>query len=417
MEDFHKEELSLFTSPPAATTVQSREWITYRPVNQVTTLSALEFNIPGQSSAYLDLKRSVLNLKLQIVKGDGAAVSADEIVGPINLPFHTVFSQVDVSLQQTPLSHTGINYPYKAYIDTILKSNRNIQENLLTSQQYYKDTGNVGTNDGKTGNNNGLFLRCALFKGSKIVEMEGPLHIDLFQQPRLLINGVAVGIKLHLNRDAFTLITDSPSPDYRVKIADAYFKLCIQRMKSDVLVAHDNLIQDMSAIYPYLRTEIKTTSIASGQFSYSADDIFQGLVPCKLIVGLVPSVAFNGDYAHNPFNFKHYNCSSIGLYVDGQSVPSQPMQPNYSADQYMECYRTLTLFRNDINISDQDYKKGYCLYAIDVDPYYSFSTKKKGHCRLEIKFAEALPESVTLIMYATFPEVLHINRARGVYFK
>ncbi|XP_053402841.1 uncharacterized protein F54H12.2-like [Mercenaria mercenaria] len=244
--------------------------------------------------------------------------------------------------------------------------------------------------------------------------MEGPLHNDLFQQPKLLINGVSVGIKLHRSRDAFALITDTISPSYRAKIVDAYFRLCIQWLNSDILVAHDKLSQETPAIYPYLRTEIKTTSIAAGQFSYSADDIFQGLIPSKLIVGLVPSAAFNGDYAHNPFNFKHYNCSSTGLYVDGQSLPSQP---NYSADQCTECYRTLTLFRNDINISNKDYKKGYCLYGLYVDPYYSFNTKRKGHCRLELKFAENLPGSVTLIMHATFPEVLNINSARGVYFK
>jgi hypothetical protein len=114
----------------------------------------------------LDLKRSVLNLKLQIVKGKGSAVDPDKVEGPINLPLHTVFSHVNVSLQQTPLSHTEINYPYKAYIDTILQSNENTEKNLLAGQLYYKDTGNVGTNDGKTGYINGLFFRYSLTKGS-----------------------------------------------------------------------------------------------------------------------------------------------------------------------------------------------------------------------------------------------------------
>lgn len=417
MEDYHQEELSLFVSPPADTSLQSREWITYRPVNQVTIASSLEFNIPGQTSTYLDLKRSVLNLKLQIVKENGSVVDPSEVVGPINLPLHTIFSQVDVSLQQTPLSHTGINYPYKAYIDTVLQSNEAMQANLLGSQLFYKDTGNLDDNDGKTGTNGGLFKRYSLTKGSKIVEMEGPLHIDLFQQSKLLINGVSVGIKLHPTRDTFSIITDSITPDYRVKIVDAYFKLCIQRLTSSVLIAHEKLIQDTPAAYPYLRTEIKTTAIATGQFSYSADDIFQSLVPSKLIVGLVPSASFNGDYTKNPFNFKHYDCSFVGLYVDGQSLPSQPMQPNYAADQYMECYRTLALYRNDLNISKQDYKKGYCMYVLDIDPYYAFNTKRKGHCRLELKFAKALPESVILIMYATFPEVLSIDKSRAVYVK
>ena len=83
----------------------------------------------------------------------------------------------------------------------------------------------------------------------------------------------------------------------------------------------------------------------------------------------------------------------------------------------MDCYRTLTHFQKDINVSRADYMKGCFLYVLDVDPHYSFSTKRRGHCRLELKFAKPLPESVTLIMYATFPEILHINQARAVYLK
>ena len=181
--------------------------------------------------------------------------------------------------------------------------------------------------------------------------------------------------------------------------------------------ANERLIQMQPAIYPYLRTEIKTTSIASGQYSFSADDIFQGLFPNKLIVGLVSSAAYMGDYSKSPFYFKHYDYSSVGFYVDGQSYPSQPLQPNYEADQYVDCYRTLTTFRNDFNVDRYDYKEGYCLYVLEVDPYYSFNIKRKGHCRLELKFAKPLPESVTLILYATFPEILNIEQSRSVFVR
>ena len=82
------------------------------------------------------------------------------------------------------------------------------------------------------------------------------------------------------------------------------------------------------------------------------------------------------------------------FYVDGQSYPSQPLRPNYEADQYVDCYRMLTCFRKDINVKRNDYVKGYCLYALEIDPYYSFNVKRQGHCRLEMKFAKPLPESV-----------------------
>ena len=106
------------------------------------------------------------------------------------------------------------------------------------------------------------------------------------------------------------------------------------------------------------------------------------------------------------------------FYVDRQSYSSQPLRPNYEADQYVDCYRTLTCFRKDINaIKRNDYVKGYCLYALEIDPYYSFNVKRQGHCRLEMKFAKPLPESATLILYATFPEILNIDSSRSVFFE
>lgn len=415
-QDFHRDELSLFVASPSDASIQSREWIEYRPINQITDTSVLEFNIPPQSSAYVDLKRSVLNVKLRIVGEDGTPIEHSVVAGLINMPLHTIFRQVDVTFQQTQISHDGTDYPYKAYIDTILKTNRDIQQNVLTSQMFYKDVG-TDTADAKTGPNSGLFIRYTRTLGGKIVDLEGPLLLDLFQQSKLLINGVSIGLKLWSGQNSFRLMSDSINPKEKVQIVDARFKLCVQRLNSAVILAHERLIQEQPAIYPHLRSEIKTTSIAAGQYSYSSDDIFQGLVPNKLIVGLVASAAYTGDYGKNPFYFQNYDCSSMGLYVDGQSYPSQPLQPNYGANHYVDCYRTLTLFRNDINVDRDEYKKGYCLYVMDIDPFYTFNTKRKGHCRLELKFGTALPESVTLIMYATFPEILNINGARGVFVK
>ena len=39
-------------------------------------------------------------------------------------------------------------------------------------------------------------------------------------------------------------------------------------------------------------------------------------------------------------------------------------------DQYVDCYRTLAYFRKDINVKRNDYVKGYCLYELEIDPYY-----------------------------------------------
>ena len=106
--------------------------------------------------------------------------------------------------------------------------------------------------------------------------MEGPLFLDLFEQSRLLVNGVSIGIKLWPSQDAFRLKTDSLTPKQKVQIVDVCFKLCVQRLNGGALVAHEKLLQEQPAMYPYLRSEIKTTSIAMGQYGLSVDDLFQG---------------------------------------------------------------------------------------------------------------------------------------------
>ena len=71
MNDCHQDQLSLLVPAPSVTYLKSREWIEYRPTNQISASTAIDFNISPQSSAYVDLKRSVLNIKLRLLNGDG----------------------------------------------------------------------------------------------------------------------------------------------------------------------------------------------------------------------------------------------------------------------------------------------------------------------------------------------------------
>ena len=48
------------------------------------------------------------------------------------------------------------------------------------------------------------------------------------------------------------------------------------------------------------------------------ENLFSGDSPSRLVIGMVDNEAFNGSYATNPFNFKHYNRSIMKIYIDGQ---------------------------------------------------------------------------------------------------
>jgi len=47
--------LELFTVPPTQVTIESSQWIHYKPISSLTDDSPIEFVVPGQGEEYIDL--------------------------------------------------------------------------------------------------------------------------------------------------------------------------------------------------------------------------------------------------------------------------------------------------------------------------------------------------------------------------
>ena len=94
---------------------------------------------------------------------------------------------------------------------------------------------------------------------------------------------------------------------YKVQILDASFKLCVQKPNAGVLMAHSKLLGDTTAMYPYVYRSLKIASVSKGEHSHSENNLVQGDIPSQLIVALVSSAAYGGDYKRSPFNFQSYD--------------------------------------------------------------------------------------------------------------
>ena len=69
--------------------------------------------------------------------------------------------------------------------------------------------------------NRGLVSRRAHVTQSRVVDMMGRLHVDLFLQDRYLLNGVDVKIRLVRSKDTFALMAGGGNLDYKVHIVNA----------------------------------------------------------------------------------------------------------------------------------------------------------------------------------------------------
>ena len=419
-------ELMLFQPPIINKGVEYLQWIECRPVNQITEDGSIDIHIKASGSQYLDLQRSRLYVKAKIVKEDGKALETADVVTPVNLWLHSLWNQVDVFLQQKMVSSSGTNYAYKAYADVLLNYGGDAISTQLQTQLYYKDSAASmdQTTPTDTPLNQGLIKRNKLAKASAFIDMVGPIYSDIFQMPRYLLNEVDVHVKLFQNKDSFRLMSSVAGKKYKVVISEVILKAAMVGIHPDILKVHARALEDRPALYPFLKTEMKTFAVAKGQYSTHLDNIYQGRIPNRLILGMVSSDAYSGDLTKNPFNFKHYNFDFMCLYANGQSVPSKALQPKFSSNNYVEAYQTLftgmELDGKDAGLGcdHYDYAKGYTLVVFDLSSEVTDAAvqtvHKQGNLQLEIRFASALPEAINVILYASFPGEIRIDQARTI---
>ena len=72
------------------------------------------------------------------------------------------------------------------------------------------------------------------------------------------------------------------------------------------------------------------------------------------------------------------------------------------------------------DIAREDYPIGHALYAFDLSPDLAeeghFNLAKQGTVRVELKFRTVLSNTVTVVAYAEFGNVIEIDRNRNIVY-
>ena len=415
-----KSELDLFGVPPTQTSIEKGEWVEYYPITSVTETGPIQFSVVGNSDYYLDLSQSYLHIIAKIEKKGGAWEDEDN-AGPVNLFLHSLFSQVDVSLNDRLVTPSSNTYPYRAMIETLLNYGHDSKNTKLTSSLFYKDS--AGHMDSLT-TNTGLKTRSRFTAKGAQVDMIGRLHCDLFMQPRLLLNMVDMKIRLIRSIDVFSLMATEDK--YKIKVEEAILIIRKELPSPAVRLGHTKALEHGTAKYPVNRVICKSYATAPGSLTFSQDNIFLGQLPNRIVIGLVESDNFNGNITKNPFNFHHHDVNFLALYMDGQQFPHKALTPNYENKKFIRCYHTLFSGTGkesgDLGnwISREEYSEGHCLYVFDLTPdgcsIDHFNVRKNGNLRMEVHFAKPAQKPLNIIIYAEFENIIEIDKKRNVIF-
>ncbi|KFM74444.1 hypothetical protein X975_15232, partial [Stegodyphus mimosarum] len=414
-----KSELDLFLIPPTQTAIEKGQYVEYHPLSNIRDGGPVEFNISGTGEEYLDLSSSYIYVKVKIVKANASALTIKDYVSPVNLFLHALFSQVDVSLNERIISASTNTYPYRAYIETLLNYGEDAKKSLLTCECFYKDTNLTEVNPLADKPNEGLKKRLELIKGSKTLDLIGQLHCDIFQQNRLLLNLVDVKIILQRSKAPFCLVSPEEKADYNVILEHASMFIRKVKVSPGVSLGHAKALEKSTAKYPIDRVLCKTYSVSQGSWSFLQDNVFLGVMPKRVIITCLSNAAMNGQYKSNPFVFHHYNVNFLSVYIDGHPIPGKPLELDFDSENYIRAYHSLfSGFNRDrgIYLSRDDFSAGHALYAFDLTPDLCndshLNLQQQGNLRVELKFSKALTETISVLIYAEFENVIEINKSR-----
>ncbi|XP_054721362.1 uncharacterized protein F54H12.2-like [Uloborus diversus] len=380
-----KSELELFHLPATQTAIENGQWVEYHPLSNLFDGGPVEFHVSGSGEEYIDLSQTQLYVNAKIVKTDGSPIAKDAKIGPVNLFLHSLFSQVDVSLNENLISNSSNTYPYRSYIETLLNHGFDSKTSQLTSEMYYK---------------NGLKKRSSFLELSASVDMIGRIHSDLFHQERLLLNLVDVKIKLIRSKPEFCLQGDK---DHKVILEKISLLVRKVKVSPGVILGHVKALEKDTAKYPINRVLCKAYSVPQGSMSMVQDNIFIGSMPRKLIIGCIENDAFHGTFEKSPFDFKHFNMNFIGVYVDGQPKPYAPLELNFDKNIYIKGYNSLFSVTEKLSpdqgifMSREEYINGNTLFAFNLSPDLCngdhLNLIKHSNLRLEIKFSQPLSQT------------------------
>lgn len=408
-----------FSLPATQESVKESLEQEYRPTSNLHNCQYIEFDFIAQKDEYVMFSETTLDIRTRITLSKDKPSDADwQTVKPVNNFLHSLFKSVELTANGKELTRFPQSYAYRAYYEVMFGYTSDSKNSYLSS---------IGWIDSEAQRQE-MFkpIDVDLSKGAE-VDFKGKLHLDLSFQGRAFIGGVSYKLKLVLNPVEF-LVECGVGLGPKVEILDATLFVHKFKVTQKLLDAQTKALNQAAAKIPFTRIEVKSVNVAKGVLDAMIDNLCLGQLPRRILVSCIHNTAFNGSLSKNPFYFHHFNLSFIACYVDGVQYPTKAYQPNYKRKLYNREYEGLFKALNQnmsdstINLNRFDYIKGNTVYGFNFAPDLSngfgceghLNPIKRGSLRIQMQFREPLPDTINVLVYCEYDNLIQIDRDRNI---
>lgn len=426
-------DLDLFGEKAVQYSILKVNEIHLRPLSSIEQASMITFADSGYSDDFRNLSSCYIAVKVKMTYyKDPVVGKEDEILSnltssnipaaPVNNLIHSLFKQVIVKLNGIQIQHNNVNYMYRSYFENLCNfDSESAGIHLSGSVCWELDT--AGSSD-NFALNTGQLNRGLQFPHDEEVQLIGRLHLDLFNQPKLLLPKVDLSLTFELNRPEFYLMKRNTANKSKMEITDMDLYMDMVKINPQLSLSIEQMLTRQPATYSYKRVEVRNFQVNSGQNSFSLDNIYNGSLPFLMLIAMVNTNAYQGEYDQNPYNFQHYHITSFTASVNGLELSPRNLSFDYSKTKpksqraYFQLFKHLQGHRTDRanQITKERFDRGSFMLCYDLAPTRECtSITEGGTIQLKASFSQALSQNITILIYLQFDSDLLIDRERNIY--
>ncbi|PFX25068.1 Uncharacterized protein F54H12.2 [Stylophora pistillata] len=348
---------------------------------------------------------------------------------------------------QTKLTTQVDMYHLKAYIQTLLNFYREDGETILAPAEWRNDIDSPQTyTANKVTSGHGTFNALSTTQQASIKTQKADARkyyaagkhrilrmvpfVDIFHQGKWLAPRTEMDLKCHLNPVAlyFNAESNPRAEEVRQHVDDIKltFYVCLVSLNPSVYDNTMSIITKTPAKYPIIRTEMRQFPLDNGATSKEIINPFNGKIPQRIVMGILATVAFNGQYDEDPFAFGQFGVEWVKQIWNGEEYPHETMQLN-TGNGYrdMMCIigfwkprdvcieKVETWFVLPIGVTERIVP---CLpgqtWPMEDTTILSYSLKEAGFINNQLKCAAETAQR-TIVIYSEYESMLEIDGFKG----
>ena len=387
--------------------------------------NCIEFEFQTDRNYYVDLRQSILALKLIFVKGRGydtyeskekkkehkdesvvltetGTDDSDEEeevtrVTYVNNIMHSIFSNVEVYINNQQIYKTNGLYAHKSNISNNFKGAITEYNGVLHCEGYdyeqdLEDIANPLPDPFFT-------RRMKLLSGPDGFMLYGKLGIDFFSTSELLYPNMKIRLRLIRARPSFYKISDTSN--VRLGIVGCSLYTRRTALKDDYHKKRKDMLAYAPVEYNYLETLAKTFTIPARQNQFIREKTFDNTPIRRIAIAMNTNSGFTGSFTEKPLWYQQIDLRQVRIFRGGQ-----PILDFDTADNCRLQVTTMKAmsFQDDIpSIPIDDFKDHYVLVfdlasMQDATQNCHYPELVGEPLRLELNFTNPLENVIELIV-------------------